>query len=109
MEPTTPKPLTACQQRWLGHIRAAQRAGHTLKAYAAEHGLSLSALYGWKAELKRRGLLHGKAPGFARVQVTPPGAAALTIRLPNGIIMEAPGAVAPAVLISLANGLVRLP
>jgi len=106
----TSKPLTASQRCWLDHIRAAERTGRTLKAYAAEHGLSLSALYARKAELKRRGHLPGKTSGFARVHVTMPASGAeLRIRLPNGIVMEAPGAIAAAVLISLAEGLGRLP
>ncbi|NIV34830.1 MAG: hypothetical protein GWN58_36845 [Anaerolineae bacterium] len=109
MEQTAPKPLTECQQRWLDHIRAAERAGHPLKAYALEHGLSVSALYAWKAKLKRRGDLPGKTPGFTRVQVTPPASGAeLRIRLPNGIVMEAPGAIATAVLVSLVEALGRL-
>jgi len=106
----TSKPLTDSQRRWLDHIRAAERTGRTLKAYAAEHGLSLSALYARKAELKRRGHLPGNTPGFARAHVTTPASGtALRIHLPNGIVMEAPGAIPATVLVSLAEGLGRLP
>jgi len=55
----TRKPLTDSQRRWLDHIRA------------AEHSLSLSALYAWKAKLKRGGHLPDKTPDFAQMRIAP--------------------------------------
>ena len=50
--------LTACQQRWLEHLKAWQ-AQETLglKAYAEQHGLSVSALYTAKRHFKREGIV----------------------------------------------------
>jgi len=99
--------LSDAQQGWLDHIRAAEDRGLTLKAYAAEQGLSVAQLYDAKAKLKRKGALPGHEPAFAPVRVAgmKRGRTALTIRLPNGIAVEVPegttGATVRAVLDAL--------
>jgi len=42
------KPLTVKQQFWFDHISAAQASAHPLSDYAAEHNLSVKALYNWR-------------------------------------------------------------
>ena len=52
---------SATLRRRLAQIRACERAGESLKAYAARHGLSVQALYGAKKTARQQGLLppHG--------------------------------------------------
>ena len=105
-----PRALTDTQRRYLTHIQAADEAGQTLKAYAAEHGLSVAALYSHKAVLRKRGHLGGDTPAFSRVQLMPAaGAAPLRVRLPNGVVVEAPGDMAPQQVAALCQDLSRLP
>ena len=108
--PETTPPLTDNQRRHLAHIRAAEQAGQTLKAYAAEHGLSLSALYSHKALLRKRGHLGDAQASFARVQVAHPSSptVALRIRLGNGILVEAGESMDPQALLALCQRLHRL-
>lgn len=47
--------LTAKQQTWLEHVRAADTSGGSILAYAAENGLTAKALYAWKTRLIRLG------------------------------------------------------
>ena len=81
--------LTRRQRFWLEHLRAC--GSGPLKAYAEANGLSVSALYAAKAQLKRRGLLEpAKASRFARI-VREDGAGAPTlcrVRLVNGVMVE---------------------
>jgi hypothetical protein len=101
------KPLTPALQRWLEHVRAAEARSLTLKAYAAEQGLSVDQLYAGKAKLKRKGLLPGREPAFLPVRVTPgPGpGAVLTIRLPNGVSVEVPEGATPATVRGVLDAL----
>ncbi len=85
--------LTERQQFWLEHLRACERNGQSLKSYAAEHGLAVSALYEAKSRLKRRGLVastpkHGR---FARVELASETASVppvCRIHLRNGTVVE---------------------
>lgn len=106
----SPRSLTDTQHRYLAHIQAAEASGQTLKAYAAKHGLSVAALYSHKATLRKHGQLVGQAPTFARVALKPAtGMAPLTVRLPNGVVVEACPDVAPQQLAALCQDLLRLP
>ena len=106
----SPKPLTDNQQRWLNHIRAAEQAGQTLKDYASEHALTLSALYSYKAELKKRGHISSNHPApFARVQNAPvSNTTSLRIQLLNGIRVEASDMTGTDMIVQLCHGLSRL-
>jgi hypothetical protein len=91
--------LTVRQREWLGHLRAAERAGETIKAYAAQQGLSVQSLYQAGKRLRRRGVIEPRvrrgrplsATGFVRVEPKPVRreiGAAWRIRLPSGVIFE---------------------
>jgi hypothetical protein len=88
--------LTPRQQFWLEHLRRCTELGQPLSAYAAEHGLSLGALYEAKRHLRRRGLWPAASGRFVRVQLTPEtsqGAANTVYRisLPNRVVVEVAG------------------
>ena len=71
---------------WLDHLRACREQRQTLKAYAQEHGLSVSA----HSTLKRRGVLTDPAPAaptFVPVRI-PTVSAAFRVHLPNGVVVE---------------------
>ena len=75
---------------WLDHLRACREQRQTLKAYAQEHGLSVSALYSAHSTLKRRGVLTEPAPAaptFVPVRLST-GSAAFRVYLPNGVVVE---------------------
>ena len=104
---SSPTPLTDRQQFWLEHLRAC--GSRSLKAYAAEHSLSISALYEAKSRLKRKALLGPAPTRFVRVQRdTPPRAAAVCrIHLRNGALVEV--ACAPEQWPALLRGVAELP
>ena len=101
------KPLSSALERARDHILAANGRGLTLKAYAAEQGLSAAQLYGAKAKLKRKGALPRHEPAFARVRVAGIGKAdtTLTIRLPNGIAVEVPEGAGGATVCAVLDAL----
>lgn len=102
--------LTATQRRYLAHIQAADATGQTLKAYAVEHGLSIAALYSHKATLRKRGQLAAHAPAFAQVALKPAtGMPPVTVRLPNGVVVETCGDMALQQVAALCQDLSRLP
>ena len=61
--------LKARDPFWLDHLRACREQRQTLKAYAQEHGLSVSALYSAHSTLKRRGVLTEPASAAAAFRV----------------------------------------
>jgi hypothetical protein len=110
--------LTARQREWLGHLRAAERAGETIKAYAAREGLSVQSLYQAGKRLRCRGVLQPRirrrhplsATGFVKVE--PPTArrevgAAWRLRLPSGVVFECSGPLGHDQLLSLLATLAR--
>ncbi len=88
--------LTERQRYWQAHIRRCEASGQTLAAYAAAHGLSVSALYESKSRLKRQGALPEKAlvpaARFVRVErsgVAPPTTPIMCrVQLPNAVVVE---------------------
>jgi hypothetical protein len=85
---SSPSTLTERQQFWLEHLRAC--GSRSLKAYAEEHGLSVSGLYEAKSRLTRKGLLGPVPKRFVRVQreAAPGVAAVCRIHLRNGTLVE---------------------
>lgn len=82
-------------ERWQPHVEEARRRGVTLKAYAAEQGLSLYSLYR-ASQVMREG---GAPPAgtaepatrkFAPVRVVAAAAATLRVaaQLPNGVSLQ---------------------
>jgi len=98
-EASVRKSLTVRQREWLSHLEAWRAQGGTLKAYASEHGLSLSALYSVRRLLERRGIWNARrgressrpAPPTlvpVRVSAVPTASAMVRVILPNGVVFE---------------------
>lgn len=86
--------------RWQPHVEEARRRGMTLKAYAAEEGVSLYSLYGASQVLRRTATpvasKRARGSSFARVRViSPPTVHATPLRLaaqlPNGVSVHVEG------------------
>lgn len=94
--------LTRRQRFWLEHLEACREQRMSLKAYAREHDLSVSALYAAKALLKRRGATGGAdqtrpAATLVPVRLSPtPAVALVRVLLPNGVVVEVPETIEPA-------------
>lgn len=81
--------------RWQPHLEEARRRGVTLKAYAAEHGLSLYSLYRASQVLRAGGGAPDSAPPkkssskFAPVRVVAaPAPLRVSAQLPNGVSLH---------------------
>ena len=93
---TAEKDLSARQRYWLKHLRAADRKGDPLAAYAERLGLSKSSLYEAKRRLRAIGVISSvperttSSPEFVRVEL--PEAirvrASLRVRLGSGALLE---------------------
>ena len=91
---------TERERFWLGHEQALADSGLTAKGYAAEHELSLQALYQARKRLRAVGLLgpsavQRKSPkrierAFSKVEVMAAQRTPLQFRLsfPNGYVLE---------------------
>lgn len=91
------KDLSERQRFWLGHLRAAERKGEALKAYAERLGLSKSSLYEAKRRLRACGVMalapprRASSPEFVRVTRADDGratSASLRVRLASGALLE---------------------
>lgn len=86
--------LTERQRHWLSQCRAWEGSGKTAKAYAASEGLSVSALYAARRDLRQRGVWNGSVGrtkvSFRRVAVSRPSRSSSVwrIRLANGALLE---------------------
>jgi hypothetical protein len=71
------------RQFWRAHCQRARKLGMTLKAYAAQEGLTLSVLCSWSKRFKQE-----QAAGsvFSRVQLVSATAPAYRLHLPNGLV-----------------------
>lgn len=84
--------LTERQRFWLDHINACTVSKQSLKAYASQHGLNITSLYGASKKLKRQGLL-APTPSkhrFVRVKSSAPtrGVVSCRVLLVNGTVVE---------------------
>lgn len=95
--PEAEKDLSERQRFWLKHLRAAERKGEPLNAYAERLGLSESTLYEAKRRLRACGVIapatqrRVSSPEFARVAVADAGRgapASLRVRLASGALLE---------------------
>jgi len=117
------KPPTERDRYWLDHEAKLAASGLTAKAYAAEHELSLHALYQARKRLRKLGLLppsaappkRGKSGSthpvsFARVEVRSPSgfAAEFRLSLPGGAVLEWSGAELPPAVVGLVERLTSL-
>ena len=108
--------LTPGQRKWLGHLRAAERSGGTIKDYAAVRGLSVQSLYQAGKRLRQLGVIEPRvrrrrktaANPFVKVEPAAPQreiGPAWRIRLPSGVIFESRAPLAHADLRSLLTTL----
>ncbi|MCA0215582.1 MAG: hypothetical protein LCH79_20725 [Proteobacteria bacterium] len=111
--------------RWKPHLMAAKRQGKSMKAYAAEHGLSHNTLYvaaralreaANKSQGKARLRPRRAAGAFAAVRLTPceqqmahEPVPRLTVQLPNGVVLHLEGTGMPAQIPALVAALGGLP
>ena len=108
--------LTERQRYWLGHLDACERSGQTSKAYAREHGLSVSMMYSWRKKLsaqgrlaRSRGSVERAVVSFDRIEVVESGApVAWRIVLPNGIEIGCTGTVDASALTAVLGAAHRL-
>lgn len=108
---------TERDQFWLDHEAKLSGTELTAKAYAAEQGLSLHALYQARKRLRMLGLLppaasprsskksSAKAVSFAKVELRSPTAAEFRLSLPNGYVLEWSGAELPSAVVDLVERL----
>jgi hypothetical protein len=104
---------------WLDHEAAVEASGQTAKAYAAEQGLSLHALYQARKRLRTLGFLppgrprtagpKPKARAFSKVELLAPRRSGADFRLglPNGLTFEWSGAELPSPVIDLLERLIQ--
>ena len=80
--------LTEKQQYWLGHIKACERAGDAMSAYARKHNLDKKRFYNWKWLLAKQKLLDADIgeTSFVKVQLSarPTEENNFHINFPNG-------------------------
>ena len=106
---------------WLDHDAAVVASGQTAKAYAAEQGLSLHALYQARKRLRTLGFLppgrqqravrpKAKTPAFSKVELLTPRRSSADFRLglPNGLTFEWSGAELPSPVVDLLERLIQL-
>jgi transposase-like protein len=112
--------LTSTQQFWLEHVEACAAAGMSMKAYAERHGLNLQRFYGWKGQLKKRGLVSPPCSSTdanamipvafgASSQPRVAGGPSARISLANGVTIEVPSGVSPEALVRLIGAAMAVP
>lgn len=103
-QPSSARALTARQQFWLEHLQAWQAQSGSLRDYAREHELSVTALYTAKRWFKAKGVWQGREGGARRARqveatlvpvklsapVTRAAPSWMRVHLPNGIVVEVP-------------------
>jgi transposase InsO family protein len=115
-------PPTERDRFWLDHEAALAASDQTAKAYAAEQGLSLHALYQARKRLRALGLLppsrsrrrpskpEPPSVAFSKVELASPPAMArpdFRLSLPNGLVLEWSGAELPEAVVELVERLTR--
>jgi hypothetical protein len=117
---TTQQP-TERDRYWLEHESAIKTSGQSAKAYAAEHELSLHALYQARKRLRAMGLLAAarrqrsdckttaRPVAFSKVELTTPRTSRPDFRLslPNGLVLEWSGSELPLPVVELVERLTQ--
>ncbi len=102
---------TPRQRFWLEHLKACREQGLSLKAYARNHNLSVSALYTANSALKRRATSiapNTSAPKLVPVRLAS-GSSMVRVSLPNGVVVELPETVDPDCARAILAGARALP
>jgi len=99
--------LTEKQQYWLDHVQACDRAGLSMRSYAEANGLSLTALYSWKATLRRKGALDAAKPRLFQRATVVGGRTSGDCRLvlPSGLALEVGAGTEPEWVAELVRAL----
>ncbi len=104
---------------WLGHETAIKASGTSAKAYAAEQGLSLHALYQARKRLRALGLITptraarsdrkntSKAVSFSKIGLATPRGSQPGVSFPNGLVLEWSGAELPSPIVALVEQLTK--
>lgn len=87
------------------HVDAWNRSGLSARAYAVEHQLRASTLYGWRRRLRRRGALVAPTQRFLPVVVEP--GAACEVALPDGRLLRFPESLPAARLRAFLDAMER--
>jgi hypothetical protein len=97
-----------------GLLAEQEASGRSVRAFAAERGLSPWTLYGWRGKLgrsRRRSSAKGasKEPGFVAVDVVGgrPSPSDFAIELADGLIVRVPGDTTTVRLVELVRALRR--
>jgi hypothetical protein len=88
--------LSACQQRWLEHLRTCEQREISIQRYAAEQQLSPGAMYAAKRALKRRGVL-----GDPSLEAVRPGKSLTLVPVK---LQRAPAQQAPVLRVTVRGG-----
>lgn len=88
-------------QQWVERIERFSDSGQTVARFCATEGVSVPSFYNWKKKLRpQTGVAHqtdsSRQSGairnsFQTIELIPAGAATVTMRLPNGIVIEVDG------------------
>jgi len=87
--------LSERQRHWLGHLRACERSGETIRHYGERQGVSVHSLYSARKRLRGLGISFGSSQrssrvSFAKVSLgeAAVGPAHWRVHFPNGAIVE---------------------
>ena len=106
-----PRTKSARDQFWLDHLSAWQTQQTSLRAYAEANGLWSSSLYRAHSGLRRRALLSEPkrtAPTLVPVRIAPTVPTCRVLLL-NGVIVEIPEHIEPAMCATVLECASRLP
>lgn len=115
--------LTERDRFWLDHEKAIAKSGQSAKAYAAEQGISLHALYQARKRLKAEGHLPSgtivsskrrrskpaSGVAFSKIELAPSAPRDLGYRLslPSGLVFEWSGGEVPEPVVDLLERLAQ--
>lgn len=104
---------TERQRFWLAHLKACEEQQVSLKAYACEHELSVSALYAARSAMKQRASTSKPQPRSVKSTLVPVRVASppsiVRVLLPNGIVVDVSESIEPARLSPLLASVSTLP
>ncbi len=100
-------PLTATQQHYQDHLKAAEQTGMSLRAYAEENHIKVHSLYAERQRMRKQAKTDGQFLRVQEVASTPFAPMTLVqIRLPNGVSIGLPAEQVP--LVDLIQTLAKL-
>ena len=82
------KALTENLKMWQSHLDAAETSGMALTEYAAEHDLSVTAMYTAKQRLRERSVSRSTFVRVSEARIE--RSSMLQVRLPNGVTVAVP-------------------